>query len=206
MLTIARVLDTDFTFGNLRGAVKDITLDTSYPTGGYALTGTALVGSGITLLGVQFMGGNNVAGGYQYAYDNVNKKLMVFRAGGFTPAGTVAAPTFTGSALGTHNHTFTGTELAAHDHTIPVTTGTAGDAVTNNAGVLESTGGQDLTSSSDTAGTPAGTNAATSGGTPAGTNSAPAFTGTAVAAGALVQVANAVNLSTVKIRVFAIGR
>lgn len=181
-LVIARVLDTDFTFGNLRGALKDVTLDTSYPTGGYALTGTALIGSGITLLGLQFMGGNNVSGGYQYAFDNVNKKLMVFRAGGFTPAGTVAAPTFTGTAP------------AAHSHTIPVTTGTAGDAVTNNAGVLESTGGQDLTSNTTVAATPAGT------------NSAPAFTGTAVAAGALVQVANAVNLSTVKIRVLAIGR
>ncbi len=76
---------------------------------------------------------------------------------GGTPAGTVSAPTFTGDALATHTHT------------IPVTAGTAGDAVTNNAGTLESTGGQDLTTS------------ATSGGTPAGTNSAPTFTGSALA-------------------------
>lgn len=34
---------------------------------------------------------------------------------------------------------------ASHTHTIPVTAGTAGNAVTNNAGVLESSGGQDLT-------------------------------------------------------------
>jgi uncharacterized protein YodC (DUF2158 family) len=33
---------------------------------------------------------------------------------------------------------------AAHTHAVAVTAGTAGDAVTNNAGVLESTGGQDL--------------------------------------------------------------
>ncbi len=78
-----------------------------------------------------------------------------FTAGAYTPAGTVAAPVFTGAALGTHTHT------------IPVTAGTAGDAVTNNAGTLESTGGQDLTTN------------ATSGGTPAGTNSAPVFTGVA---------------------------
>lgn len=57
---------------------------------------------------------------------------------------SAAAPTFTGSALGTHTHT------------IPVTAGTAGDAVTNNAGVLESTGGQDLTTNATSAGTPAG--------------------------------------------------
>jgi len=33
-----------------------------------------------------------------------------------------------------------------HTHVTAVTAGTAGDAVTNNAGTLESTGGQDLTS------------------------------------------------------------
>lgn len=78
-----------------------------------------------------------------------------FTGESYTPAGTVAAPIFTGSALGTHTHA------------IAVATGTAGDAVTNNAGVLNSVGGQDLVTE------------ATSGGTPAGTNSAPAFTGTA---------------------------
>lgn len=47
----------------------------------------------------------------------------------YTPAGTVAAPTFTGSALGTHSHTltatgsistptFTGDALATHQHTV----------------------------------------------------------------------------------------
>ncbi len=42
--------------------------------------------------------------------------------------------------------------VTAHTHVIPVTAGTAGDAVTNNAGVLESTGGQDLAASAATAG------------------------------------------------------
>lgn len=41
--------------------------------------------------------------------------------------------------------------VTAHTHTIAVTAGTAGDAVTNNAGVLESTGGQDLTTAAATA-------------------------------------------------------
>lgn len=31
--------------------------------------------------------------------------------GAYTPAGSVSAPTFTGSALGTHTHTFTGTQF-----------------------------------------------------------------------------------------------
>ena len=39
----------------------------------------------------------------------------------------------------------------AHTHVIPVTTGTTGDAVTNNAGVLESAGGEDLAASAATA-------------------------------------------------------
>lgn len=127
---------------------------------------------------------------------------IIFQCRAGTPVGTNGALTFTGTPLGTHTHvftgdalgahthTFTGDALGTHSHTIPVTAGTAGDAVTNNAGVLESTGGQDLTTSADSAGTPAGTNssdsagtpagsnAATSAGTPAGTINTPAFTGT----------------------------
>lgn len=41
--------------------------------------------------------------------------------------------------------------VTAHTHTIAVTAGTSGDAVTNNAGTLESTGGQDLTTAAATA-------------------------------------------------------
>ncbi len=66
--------------------------------------------------------------------------------------GTVAAPTFTGSAhtiTGTvAAPTFSGNALGTHTHSIPAGTDSAG-----------------------------GTSGATSGGTPAGTNSAPAFTG-----------------------------
>lgn len=167
-LVIARVLDTDFTLGNLRGALKDITLDTSYPTGGYALTGAALIGAGITLLGMQFMGGNDASGTYQYSFDNVNRKLMVFRSAGFTPAGTIGGNvTVVGGGIGE-------------------ATGINPDS---NAGVLSKA-------------------AATNRTIPLATylGAAPTFTGTAVAAGGLAQVANAVNLSTVKIRVLAIGR
>lgn len=79
---------------------------------------------------------------------------IAFQCRAGTAVGTASAPTFTGSALGTHTHN------------IAVATGTAGQAVTNNAGVLNSSGGEDLTTD------------ATSGGTPAGTISAPTFTGT----------------------------
>lgn len=87
----------------------------------------------------------------------------------YTPAGTVAAPTFTGSAMGTHTH----------------------DTPLSTDGLTEIRGGAAFgTGSSQTldrvAGTDAGTGAfttaltsATGAGTPAGTNTAPAFTGTA---------------------------
>jgi hypothetical protein len=65
--------------------------------------------------------------------------------------------------LGASTPTFSGSALAGHTHAIAVAAGTAGDAVTNNAGVLNSTGGEDLVTES------------TSGGTPAGTISAPAY-------------------------------
>lgn len=86
-----------------------------------------------------------------------------FTAGAYTPAGTVAAPVLT-----MDSYTPTGTVAAG---VIPVTAGTAGDAVTNNAGVLESTGGQDLTVNEQAF---TGDAAVLT-----GTNSAPAFTGTA---------------------------
>jgi hypothetical protein len=88
---------------------------------------------------------------------------LSFAAGAYTPAGTISAPVFTGES-----YTPTGTVAAG---VIPVTAGTAGDAVTNNAGVLESTGGQDLTVNSQ-----AFTGAAH---TLLGTNSVPVFTGSA---------------------------
>ncbi len=96
----------------------------------------------------------------------------------YTPAGTVSAPTFSGNALGTHTHTVTPTGTISAGN-IAVAAGTAGDAVTNNAGVLNSTGGQDLTVDAQTFTGASDTTSATSAGTPAGTNSAPTFTGSA---------------------------
>lgn len=65
--------------------------------------------------------------------------------------GTISAPTFTGSALGTHTHSFTPAGTNANDGPPETFTGTPG------------------------------TTGATSAGTPAGTISAPTFTGTSVA-------------------------
>lgn len=81
--------------------------------------------------------------------------------GAYTPAGTVAAPVFTGSALGTHTHSFTPAGTNANDGPPETFTGTPG------------------------------TTGATSGGTPAGTNSAPVFTGAAASLTGTISLAAA---------------
>lgn len=100
-------------------------------------------------------------------------------------AGTVAAPTFTGSALGTHSHTagtlvpsaHAGTAVAAHG---THTTGTA-EAFTSSSVTVVTAGTHtnNHTVTQPNAHTMSGTSSADSAGTPAGTNSAPAFTGSA---------------------------
>lgn len=91
-----------------------------------------------------------------------------FTAGAYTPAGTVAAPVFTGSALANHTHALTLKNAAVAD----------GATTRVNAGtnLLGANTGSDITVAG------AGANggiANSSAGTPAGTNSAPAFTGSA---------------------------
>ena len=186
-LVITRLKDGNDVFGG-RSMVSHVSLalDNSYPTGGYSLPPTAF---GMKSIWNMLVGDVGKTGGgvYRYYYDYINKKLMLYWSAGFTPegSGTAAAQTFTGAAP------------AAHSHTIPVTAGTAGDAVTNNAGVLESTGGQDLTSNTTVAATPAGTNS----------TSAVTFTGTAVDPAGLVQVANTTDVSAVTdLRCTAFGR
>jgi hypothetical protein len=109
-------------------------------------------------------------------------------------AGTNSAPTFTGSALGTHTHGFTGNALATHAHELPIgnpgatpqfnltSFGTgASRARTRNITNAAPTAGNTAAELSQavSAGTPSGTNASVSAGTPSGTVSAPTFTGSA---------------------------
>lgn len=99
-----------------------------------------------------------------FKYDKTNHSIRVYRSAGFTPAGTVAAPVFTGIAV-----TPAGTVSA------PVFTG---DNITEVAvtGTSHSVTG--------TISQPVFAGIAL---TPSGTVSAPAFTGTAVAATALAE-------------------
>lgn len=135
--------------------------------------------------------------GYIVRWDRTSKAFKCFYpTKAITPAGTVAAPTFTGSALSGHAHksfTAKGSDAAA-DKTAFVST--ADGAGTAQAGVFVANAGSgsdiDFNSSSVSAGTPAGT------------NSAPAFTGSAVAAQAGTEVANDVNVGTVNFIAFGV--
>ena len=87
--------------GSKRTATFDVAFDASYPTGGEALApgqvGLQVIESAVI----------ERKGGYLFEWDYTNQKIKVFSGGGadITPAGSVAAPIFSGSALGTHSHT-----------------------------------------------------------------------------------------------------
>ena len=166
----------------------------TYPTGGIALSGLSSAGFPRVIAEVSLMDESN-ADGYVYKYDYANNKLLMYRSAGFTPAGTVAAPVFTGSALSTHVHDFKviGSQAAAGTDAISAKTLTLGKEAAT-----------DITIAGADSATLGGV-VAVSGGTPAGTNSAPAFTGTAVAAGALVEVASSVAPAATSLYAVVIG-
>ena len=116
-------------------------------------------------------------GAYTFKYDITNEKLLMYRSAGFTPAGTNGTSTVTGNVV--------------------VKGGTLGEAIginpDTNAGVLSKAAASDRT-------IPIATYL---GGTQ--TAGAQTFTGTAVAAGALVEVANAVSLTGITTNFRAVG-
>lgn len=91
---IIRQLD----LGNIFACIVDVTGDAAYPAGGY--TGiTALSGLGV-VLGVDQIGNNTGAAGYTMVLNTQTNKLQIFITPGFTPAGTVSAPTITMAGSG----------------------------------------------------------------------------------------------------------
>jgi len=74
--------------------------------------------------------------------------------------------TFTGNALGTHNHTFTGNALPAHSHTYSTFAGGAGAYAAFTAGSVNTW--DSFSTSSVSAGTPSGSISSVSAGTPSG--------------------------------------
>lgn len=122
--------------------------------------------------------------GYVYKYDPTNHTVRIYQGAGLTPAGsvsavsagtpagTVAAPVFTGDALATHNHDLKvmGGASGGIDEAIGVE-GT--DTLAKDAATDRTIAGADSATKGGVVGTGAGT--------PAGTCSAPAFTGSALA-------------------------
>lgn len=75
-VAIAKVnlASTNHVIGNRREQTTDITLDNSYPTGGYALTPTQLGVDGVTDFIIAFATNT----GHTFTYDYANKKLMAW--------------------------------------------------------------------------------------------------------------------------------
>ena len=146
--------------------------------------------------------------GYIYKYDKTNHKLMMFQTATLTPAGTVAAPVFTGTAAtpaGTvAAPVFAGTAATpAGTVAAPTITTETGNPATAPIGVItgalaQTAGATGITGVQAPAFT--GTEA-----TPAGTNSAPALTGTPTTAAALAQIGAAVTPAAATLYVEAIG-
>lgn len=170
--------ESGFKVANVRIAFGNGAL--TYPTGGIPLSGLSSWGFPHLIDSVVLADDAN-ADGYVYKWDRTNNKLLMYHSAGFTPAGTNSAPAFTGSALANHTHDILLKNAAVADG--------ATTRVNAGANLLGANTGADLTI------TGAGANGGVvnaSAGTPAGTVAAPTFTGTAVSAAALVEVANTV--------------
>ena len=67
--------------GRYWSTIVDITLDSSYPTGGYSIQPKD-VGMGLTIFGMEVIGGNATANGRKAHWDTANGKLMLAQDAG----------------------------------------------------------------------------------------------------------------------------
>lgn len=126
-LTFTQVAGAESVSGKIRERFYDVTFDSSYVTGGEPFTARD-----VGLLSVYQIiagGGNAAAGAYHLHYDTANSKLMVFRSGGATPAGTISGNVTVvgggvGEAIGINPDTNAGvlSKAAATNRTIPIAT------------------------------------------------------------------------------------
>ena len=94
-LTITPVRGAHTVGGTMRGEMFDITFDTSYPTGGYAVTARDF-GIGAAIFGIIEAGQGLVAGtattvNYKLGYDPGTKKIQLFVSAADTVALTEVA-------------------------------------------------------------------------------------------------------------------
>ena len=88
---------SNMSWGPVPVVFATVALDASYPTGGYGtslgMNAAAFSLRGIT--GIWPLGANSAAAGYFVQWNTQTAKLMAFAGAGFTPAGTISAPTIT---------------------------------------------------------------------------------------------------------------
>lgn len=192
--------DSWLTYGNRRAVLGTLTMSSSYSTNGDTVTaaGYGLVSLDALLILSQ-------PAGYTLFFDKANLKVKAYRSAGFTPSGTNStSPLNNGVAAA---QAFTG---AAHTHDLHFQQTAASNAVTAQANQLRT-----AATAFDVAGVTTNTGeggiiqvvASGTNGTSAvtGTAAAQTFTGVAVSATALVEVAGSTNLSAVVADVQAIG-
>lgn len=122
-----------------------------------------------------------------YFWDPATGKVVFKQVKGSTPVGTIAAPTFTGSALAAHAH-----DLLVKGGQAAATTNDLAHYATD---ILGKEAATDATITGAASGTKGGVITVTAG-TPAGTISAPVFTGTAPAVnGTIPELVNATAIA-----------
>lgn len=76
-VTLAIVKDYgNVSWGNLRASLYTVTLDNSYPTGGYAITAAQVALR--VLYGIKALGGNTATAGYTPAWNTQTAKFQMF--------------------------------------------------------------------------------------------------------------------------------
>lgn len=192
-----------------------LAFDSSYPTGGESLSLGSLPLRTVSNVIIE------PSAGYVFTYDYTNNKILAYRA---SPAGSIAAPTFTGtspiSSLDLATPAFSGTGLTAAGQVITTTSthtmtlnqcagmwllsatgATPPNLILSNTAV---TGAAAVLTVKGAASTDAGAYTIVKALTPIGTNSAPAFTGTAAV---LAEVSNTTDLAAVTgVRFTAFGK
>jgi len=98
-LTLTKLADSDDIWGKHRVVVYDITGDTSYPTGGYAVTAA---GFGMRrIYGMKDIGGNATSARLMYRFVTTNTKIIFEypTGGGATTPTTLSDPAIAAGAV-----------------------------------------------------------------------------------------------------------
>src|SRR3990167_3364096 len=118
--------------GNINEATATIAFDSSYPTGGETFAPKDVGLRAFETGGVDI----DAKSGYTFEFDYTNNKILAYRTATLTPVGSVAAPTFTGTAnVGTAGIVQDDDTAATNGHALyvvpvpqatPITLGTEG--------------------------------------------------------------------------------